>query len=328
MKTMLSGIKPSGQLHLGSYIGAIREFVKYQNDYDMLVFIANLHCITLPIEPDVLQENLSDCIAYYIACGLDPKRSTLFLQSDVMAHAQLGWILNCNTYVGELNRMTQYKDKAKDKNALLTGGLYTYPTLMAADILIYDPDFVPVGEDQKQHVELTRDIASRMNNRYGDLFTVPEPLIPKVGSRIMSLSHPEKKMSKSEHDLKGTIYFKDTPEQIRKKVMSAVTDTVGKVQYDPINQPGISNLLSIVAALRNTSIKVIEDEVKDFQYGAFKKLVADTIIEEFAPIQERYQQIIKDNLIRVVLEEGAAKAKIKADRKLSQVQQAIGLDIR
>ncbi len=325
MKTMISGIKPSGQLHLGSYIGAIREFVKYQQDYHILIFIANLHCITLPIEQEELRENLRDCIAFYLACGLDPEQATLFLQSDVKAHAQLGWILNCFTYTGELNRMTQYKDKVKDKNNLITGGLYTYPTLMAADILLYDADYVPVGEDQKQHVELTRDIAQRMNNRFGELFKVPDPLIPKVGARIMSLSNPEKKMSKSEHDLKGTIYLKDDPASIRKKIMSAKTDTLGAVHYDPENQPGISNLLTIYAALADKSLKETEEQFSGMQYGEFKKQVADCVVSTLEPIQKRYDAIIHSSYLHDVLQHGAQKVNQRALDKLNRVQSAVGL---
>lgn len=327
MKTMLSGIKPSGQLHLGSYLGALKQFVQYQDSHEMLVFIANLHCITLPIETKELNDNLKDCIAFYLACGLDPKKAKIFLQSDVMEHAQLGWILNCYTYLGELNRMTQYKDKSKNTNQQLTGGFYTYPTLMASDILLYDADYVPVGDDQKQHVELTRDIANRFNNRYGETFKVPEPVISKVSARIMSLSHPDKKMSKSEHDIKGTIYLKDDPKVIRKKIMSAVTDTIGIVQYDPENQPGVSNLLSIYAALSDLSLEEAQIQLKDLQYGAFKKIVADKVVEVLEPIQNRYREIIQENLLEQVLYNGAQAVRIKASEKLHAVQEKIGLEI-
>ena len=236
MKRMLSGIKPTGQLHLGNYIGALRHFVESQNEYEMFAFIANLHCITVPQDPKELQKNLKDCVALYLACGLNPNKATIFLQTDVKEHAQLGFIMCCHTYMGELNRMTQFKDKQAKGEKNLSGGLYTYPALMAADILLYSPDYVPVGEDQKQHVELTRDVAERMNNRYGKLFTVPEPLVAKVGARIMSLSDPTKKMSKSDETNKGCIYLLDDLKVARKKVMSAVTDRLGKVHYDPENQ--------------------------------------------------------------------------------------------
>lgn len=327
MKRMLSGIKPSGQLTLGNYIGALREFVKYQNDYEMIVFIANLHTLTVYQDPKELSTNLRDTIALYLACGLDPKRSTIFMQSDVMQHAQLGFILSCNTYMGELNRMTQYKDKLAKGEESMTSGFYVYPTLMAADILIYDPAFVPVGEDQKQHVELTRDVAIRFNNRYGETFTIPQPLIPKVGARIMSLSDPTKKMSKSDALDKGCIYLLDAPEVARKKIMSAVTDTLGQIAFDPVNQPGISNLLQIHSALSGRSV---EDLVKEFSgqgYGTFKKAVADEVAKLLTALQVRYREIMDQGILDQVLSEGAGKARIMAETKLQDVQRKIGLTI-
>lgn len=327
MKRMLSGIKPSGQLTLGNYIGALREFVKYQDDYEMVVFIANLHTLTVYQDPKELSTNLRDTIALYLACGLDPQRSTIFMQSDVMQHAQLGFILSCNTYMGELNRMTQYKDKLAKGEESMTSGFYVYPTLMAADILIYDPAFVPVGEDQKQHVELTRDVAIRFNNRYGETFKIPEPLIPKVGARVMSLSDPTKKMSKSDALDKGCIYLLDTPEVARKKIMSAVTDTLGKIAFDPINQPGISNLLQIHSALSGRSI---EDLVKEFEgqgYGTFKKAVAEEVVKLLTVLQARYREIMDQGILDTVLAQGAAKARVLAEAKLQDVQRKIGLTI-
>jgi tryptophanyl-tRNA synthetase len=249
------------------------------------------------------------------------------MQSDVMAHAQLGFILSCNTYMGELNRMTQYKDKLSKGEESMTSGFYVYPTLMAADILIYDPDFVPVGEDQKQHVELTRDVAIRFNNRYGESFKIPTPLIPKVGSRIMSLSDPTKKMSKSDEADKGCIYLLDKPEVARKKIMSAVTDLVGIVQYDPINQAGISNLLTIHSALSNVSIP---DLVKQFEgqgYGNFKKAVADEVVKLLNDLQSKYEVILSQHILEDVLKSGAQKARIMADAKLKLVERKIGLTI-
>lgn len=328
MKTMLSGIKPSGQLHLGSYIGAIKQFVTYQKDYHMFAFIANLHCITLPIDPEELTANLRDCLAFYLACGLDPERSTIFLQTDVKEHAQLGFILSCQTYLGELNRMTQYKDKAqgKNRNDVLTAGFYTYPTLMAADILLYNADYVPVGDDQKQHVELTRDIAERVNKRFGTVFSVPEPLITEVGARIMALDNPEKKMSKSDHNAKGTIFMKDEPAVIRRKIMSAVTDMVNKITYDPEKQPGISNLLTIYAALEGSTPQEAEARFAGMQYGAFKAAVADRIIQEFEPIQTRYKEIVGSSDLDRILAEGADKARPIASKTLKAVQKVIGLD--
>ena len=239
MKRMLSGIKPTGQLTLGNYIGALRNFVKYQDDYEMIVFIANLHCITEYQDPSDLRKNLTDAVALYLASGLDPDKATIFLQTDVHSHAELGYIMACNTYLGELNRMTQFKDRMAKGEKNMTAGLYSYPCLMAADILLYDANYVPVGKDQKQHVELTRDIAQRFNNKYGDTFVVPEPLIAKVGARIMSLSDPSKKMSKSEESNKGCIYLLDDLKAARKKIMSAVTDSIGVIQLDKENQPGL-----------------------------------------------------------------------------------------
>ncbi len=328
MKRMLSGIKPTGQLHLGNYIGALSKFVSYQDEYEMIAFIANLHCITVPQDPVELQKNLQDCVALYLACGLDPKKSTIFLQTDVKEHAQLGYILCCHTYMGELNRMTQFKDKQAHGEKNLSGGLYTYPSLMAADILIYDPDYVPVGEDQKQHVELTRDIAIRMNNRYGKLFKIPEPLVPKVGARIMSLTDPSKKMSKSDETNKGCIYLLDDLKTARKKIMGAKTDSLGIIKFDPENQPGVANLMQILSSLSdNRPMADIEAEFAGKGYGDFKRAVADKVCEELEMIQGRYNEIIASGMIEDVLYEGAAKARSLAAPKLETVQHAIGMEI-
>lgn len=328
MKRMLSGIKPSGQLTLGNYIGALREFVNYQDDYEMIIFIANLHCLTQYQDPEELRTNLRDTIALYLACGLDPKKAIIFMQSDVMEHAQLGFILSCNTYLGELNRMTQYKDKISKGEAAMTSGFYSYPTLMAADILMYDPDFVPVGEDQKQHVELTRDIAERFNNKYGVTFKVPEPLIPKVGARIMSLSEPTKKMSKSDESNKGCIYLLDDPKVASKKVMSAVTDMVGKINYDLENQPGVSNLLTILSCLGGTPIPTLVEQFQGQGYGNLKKAVAAEVVKLLQQLQSRFSDIIKSGVINEVLSEGQRKASVYASKKLRDVQLKIGADIR
>ena len=325
---MLSGIKPTGQLHLGNYIGALRHFVEYQDEYEMFAFIANLHCITVPQDPKELQQNLRDCVALYLACGLDPDKANIFLQTDVRAHAQLGYIMCCHTYMGELNRMTQFKDKMAHGEKNLSGGLYTYPSLMAADILLYDPDYVPVGEDQKQHVELTRDLAIRMNNRYGELFKVPEPLVAKVGARIMSLSDPSKKMSKSDETNKGCIYLLDDLKSARKKIMSAVTDSIGIIQLDKENQPGLYNLIEIASAL---SGRTMEDIVKEFEgqgYGKLKGYVADIVCEEMEKIQKRYHEIIDSRQIETILKDGAQRASAIADPKLETVKKKLGLEIK
>ncbi len=328
MKKMVSGIKPTGELTLGNYIGALRNFVKYQDDYELYVFIANLHCITVPIEPKELRKNLKDAIALYLACGLDPEKCTIFLQSDVYEHAQLGWIMTCMSYMGELGRMTQFKEKTSNAtNESISTGLFVYPPLMAADILLYDADYVPVGEDQKQHVELTRDLAQRFNNRYSETFVVPEPLIAKVGARIMSLSDPSKKMSKSEESNKGCIYLLDDLKVARKKIMSAVTDMEGRVNYDKEKQPGVSNLLEIMSSLSGESIDSIVARYEGKGYGEFKKEVADVVCRELEKIQNRYNEILRGSLIEDTLKQGAEKAHRIAFRKLKKVQRKMGIDI-
>ena len=328
MKRMVSGIKPTGELTLGNYIGALRNFVKYQDDYELYVFIANLHCVTVYQDPKELRKNLKDAIALYLACGLDPEKCTIFLQSDVYEHAQLGWLMTCMSYMGELSRMTQFKEKtqnAKDEN--ITAGLFVYPPLMAADILLYDADYVPVGEDQKQHVELTRDLAQRFNNRYSETFVVPEPLVAKVGARIMSLSDPAKKMSKSEETNKGCIYLLDDINVAKKKIMSAVTDMCAHVNYDKENQPGVSNLLEIMSSLSGEPIDSIVARYEGKGYGEFKKEVAEVVAKELTMIQGRYNEIMKSGLIEQVLNEGAERAHRIAFMKLKKVQKKMGIDI-
>ena len=325
---MLSGIKPTGQLTLGNYIGALRNFVKYQDDYEMIVFIANLHCITEYQEPEQLKKNLTDAVALYLACGLDPEKATIFLQTDVHEHAELGYIMACNTYLGELNRMTQFKDKTAKGEKNLTAGLYTYPCLMAADILLYNADYVPVGEDQKQHVELTRDLAIRFNNKYSKTFTVPAPLVAKVGARIMSLQDPSKKMSKSDETNKGCIYLLDDLKVARKKIMSAVTDSVGIIQLDKENQPGLYNLIEIASSLTNRSMEDIVLEFHDQGYGKLKGYVADVVCAELEKIQTRYNEILASHTLEKVLEEGAKKAEKIAYKTLVDVKKQVGLEIK
>lgn len=325
---MLSGIKPTGQLTLGNYIGALRNFVNYQDDYEMIVFIANLHCITEYQDPEDLKKNLTDAVALYLACGLDPNKATIFLQTDVPAHAQLGYIMACNTYLGELNRMTQFKDKSAKGEKNMTAGLYTYPCLMAADILLYDANYVPVGEDQKQHVELTRDIAQRFNNKYGETFVVPEPLIAKVGARIMSLTDPSKKMSKSDETNKGCIYLLDDPKVARKKIMSAVTDSLNDIKLDKENQPGLYNLIEIASALSGRTMEDIVEEFKGQGYGKLKGYVADVVCDTLEKIQGRYKEIIESRQIEKVLEEGAQKASAIANKTLDKAVKKIGLEIK
>lgn len=327
MERMLSGIKPTGRLHLGNYIGAISQFVKYQDEYEMYIFIANQHAITVPTDPKALRQNTKDLIALYLAAGLDPEKCTLFLQSDVDAHVKLGWVFTCLTYMGELQRMTQYKDKTAKGETGITDGLFTYPCLMAADILLYDADYVPVGQDQKQHVELTRHLAERFNNRYSETFVVPQPLETKVGKKIFSLQDPTKKMSKSETDAKGTIDLLDDPSVARKKIMSAVTDSVGIIQYDPESQPGLANLLTIQSVLAN---EPIEDIVKRYEgkgYGELKKEIGQTVFDFLTDLQAKYKKIIESNVIDQILEEGAKKASYVANKKIRKVYKKIGFTI-
>ena len=327
MKKMLSGIKPSGRLTLGNYIGAIRKFVEYQDEYELYVFIANLHAITVAQDKAELKKNTKDLIALYLACGLDPKKVTIFLQSDVHEHAELGWIMTCNSYMGELQRMTQYKDKTAKGETGITAGLFTYPSLMAADILLYDADYVPVGIDQKQHVELTRNLAERFNNRYGETFVIPEPVVAKVGAKIYSLQNPTKKMSKSEENPKGTIDLLDEPSLARKKVMSAVTDSLGIIQYDPENQLGISNLLTILSSLNGESIESIVNRYEGKGYGEFKKEVGQQVFDFLSDLQKRYNEIIASGMAEQVIKEGNEKASFIARKKLSKVKRKIGFEV-
>lgn len=327
MKRMLSGIKPTGRLTLGNYIGAIRNFVAYQDDYEMFVFIANMHAITVYQDKAELKRNTKDLIALYLACGLDPEKTTIFLQSDLHEHAELGWILTCNSYMGELQRMTQYKDKTAKGETGITAGLFTYPTLMAADILLYDADFVPVGVDQKQHVELTRNIAERFNHRYGDTFTVPEPLVTKVGAKVFSLQDPTKKMSKSEDNPKGTIDLLDEPSVARKKIMSAVTDSLGVIKFDPENQPGISNLLTILSSLSGEDIDSIVARYEGKGYGDFKKEVGQCVFDFLTELQAKYKEIIKSGVVEKVISEGDAKAQSIAHKKVMKVKKKVGFQI-
>lgn len=327
MKTMLSGIKPTGKLTLGNYIGAIRQFAKYQDEYEMYIFIANLHAITIQVDPKELKKNTRDLVALYLACGLDPEKTTVFLQSNVHEHAELGWILTCHSYMGELQRMTQYKDKTAKGETNITAGLFTYPSLMAADILLYDADFVPVGIDQKQHVELARNLAERFNNRYGETFTVPEPLVEQVGAKVMSLTEPTKKMSKSGDDEKCVIYLLDDPKAARKKIMSAVTDSIGIIQYDLENQPGIANLLTIHSALTGESIDSIVNRFQGKGYGDLKKEIGDNVEKFLTDLQLRYNEIISSGVCEQVLEEGRMKASKLAHKKLMKVKKRIGFQI-
>lgn len=324
MNRVLSGIKPTGQLTLGNYLGALKHFKKFQDSGEVFVFIADLHALTLPIEPDILRSNTRDLVAFYLASGLDPQKATIFLQSHVSAHSELCTILQNYLYMGELSRMTQYKDlSAKMNNNAIGLGLFAYPVLMAADILLYDAAIVPVGEDQIQHVELARDLVNRFNKRYGDILVMPKAEISKVGARIMSLSDPLRKMSKS--DPKGDIFLKDDLTTIRKKIMASVTDSGSEVKYDVANKPGISNLLTIYAAAKDIAIKDAEKLFANSRYGEFKKAVADAVIDELAPFKEKYEQIIHSDVVENVLEDGAERAQKIANATLLRVKKAVGL---
>lgn len=324
MKTIFSGIQPSGVLTIGNYLGAMKHFVSLQDDYQCFFCIVNQHAITVPQEKKTLQDNTRSLAAIYLASGIDPERSTLFVQSEVPAHAQLGWIMQCISYIGELERMTQFKDKSEGKEAV-SAGLLTYPPLMAADILLYGTDYVPVGEDQKQHIELTRDLAERFNKRYNDVFTIPEAMIPKVGARIMSLQNPLKKMSKSDENQRGFISMLDTEKQIIKKIKSAQTDSDNTIAFDPEKKPGISNLLSIYSLFANESIEALELKYAGKGYGTFKEDLAEVIVSSLKPIQERYYNLIESKELDEILDEGAAKANEKATKMLKKVEKAMGL---
>jgi tryptophanyl-tRNA synthetase len=321
---VLSGIKPTGRLTLGNYIGSLRNFKAFQNENEVFIFIADLHALTLPIEPDFLRSNTRDLVAFYLAAGLDPKKCVIFKQSSVSAHAELNAILQNFLYMGELSRMTQFKDQSlkMDQNAIGLG-LFAYPVLMASDIVLYDSKVVPVGEDQIQHVEITRDLVNRFNNRYGKILVMPEAKVTKVGARIMSLSDPTVKMSKSNE--KGDVYLNDSPSVIRKKIMSAVTDSGNEVKFDPENKPGISNLLTIYAAMKNISIIEAESHFKESRYGDFKKAVAEAVLEEIVPFQERYKSILNSSLVEEVLEDGAIRASKVANITLNRVKKTVGL---
>ncbi len=325
-KVMLSGIQPSGDLHLGNYLGAVKNWAALPDEFDCYYFMADLHTLTVRQDPKELRRRSTAQLAQYIACGLDPTRNTLFLQSHVHEHAELGWILNCYTMFGELSRMTQFKDKSAKNADNINGGLFTYPALMAADILLYQADFVPVGEDQKQHCELTRDIAVRFNNLYGETFKVPEPYIPKVGARIMSLSNPGSKMSKS--DPQGCVFLMDKPEDLARKFKRAVTDsdTERCVRFDPENKPGVSNLMNIYSSVTGKDFAEIEREFEGQGYGVFKPAVGEAVIEKLRPIREEAERMIADKAyLQGVYTDGAQRASAVARRTLRKVYKKIGL---
>ena len=327
-KVMLSGIKPTGDLTLGSYLGAIKNWAERAEQYDCYYFMADLHALTTRNNPADLRRRTLEQLAQYVACGLDPQKNTLFIQSHVPQHAELGWILNCYTMFGELSRMTQFKDKSAKNADNINGGLFTYPALMAADILLYQPDYVPVGEDQKQHVELTRDVAQRFNNLYGETFRMPEPFIPKVGARVMDLLDPHSKMSKSDEIGNGRVCLMDDPADIMRKFKRAVTDcdTERCVRYDPENKPGVANLMSIYAAVTGRSFAEIEAEFEGKGYGAFKPAVGEAVVETLRPIREEATRIIKDKAyLEAMCRDGAERASYIAEKTLRKVRKKVGL---
>ena len=324
-KRMLSGIQPSGDLHLGNYLGAIKNWGARSDLYECFYFMADLHTITVRQNPADLRRRTLEQLAQYIACGLDPEKNTLFIQSHVHQHAELGWVLNCYTMFGELSRMTQFKDKSSKHAENVNGGLFTYPTLMAADILLYQPDLVPVGHDQKQHCELTRDIAQRFNGVYGDVFKVPEPFIPETGARIMSLNAPDSKMSKSMPE--GCVFLMERPEDIQRKFKRAITDsdTENCVRFDPENKPGVANLMSIYSAVTGKTFEEIETEFAGCGYGKFKPVVGDAVIEHLRPIREESQRLLKDKAyLEGVYREGAQRASYVAEKTLRKVYKKVG----
>jgi tryptophanyl-tRNA synthetase len=325
---VFSGVKPSGTLHLGNYLGAFRQWVADQQEFDCLFCVVDLHSLTVDYEPAELRRRTVETAAGFLASGLDPELVTLFVQSHVHEHAELAWLVDCTVSFGELSRMTQFKDKAEkaggSAGAAVRAGLFNYPALMAADILLYDTDRVPVGDDQRQHLELTRDVAIRFNNRYGETFVVPEAAVPRAAARVMDLQHPEDKMSKSEDSPQGTIDLLDPPADIERKIRRAVTDTDGEVRYDRESKPGLANLIEILAA---SSGRSIEDVVASYtQYGPLKRDCAEAVVELLRPVRERFELVMADQgEIAAILDEGAEKASAVASKTLARAQHAMGL---
>ncbi|USG64491.1 tryptophan--tRNA ligase [Brevibacillus ruminantium] len=325
MKTIFSGIQPSGILTLGNYLGAMKHFVPLQDEFNCFYCIVDQHAITVPQEPAVLKENIRRLAALYLAVGLDPEKVTLFIQSEVPAHAKLGWIMLCTSYVGELERMTQFKDKSSGRGESVPGGLLAYPPLMAADILLYNTDFVPVGEDQKQHLELTRDLATRFNHRYGEIFTIPDVRVAEVGARIMSLQDGTKKMSKSDPNQGGFISMLDDPDTIVKKVKRAQTDSDNAIRFDKENKPAISNLLTIYSLCSGKTIAELEAMYEGKGYGAFKSDLAEVVVDTLKPIQDRFHELFSSPELDEILSAGAEKANKVAGEMLHKVETAMGM---
>ena len=323
-KRILTGLKPTGEITLGNYIGAINQMVNMQDEYDSYLFVADLHALTIPQDPKELHERIRRFIAMYIACGIDPNKNTIYIQSENEYIPAMSWLLECATYYGEASRMIQFKEKSK-QNSNFTIGLLTYPVLMAVDILYCDTDFVPVGIDQKQHVELARDIAERFNKKYGETFILPEPLVSKTGIKIKDLKDPSKKMSKSEENPQGVISLFDSPEDIKKKIMRATTDSDNQIKFDEENKPGISNLLNIASVLSKTPISDIEKEFEGKGYGDFKKYVAQVTADHIEKIQKRYNQLINSDELEKILDAGKEKTRKIAKEKYELMKTRMGV---
>lgn len=323
-KKILTGLKPTGELTLGNYIGALSQMIKMQEEYDSYLFVADLHALTIPQDPKELHERIRRFIAMYIACGIDPNKNTIYIQSENEYIPAMSYLLECATYYGEASRMIQFKEKSK-QNVNFTLGLLTYPVLMAVDILYCDADYVPVGIDQKQHVELARDIADRFNKRYGETFVLPEPIISESGIKIKDLKDPTKKMSKSEENPQGVISMYDTPEDIKKKIMKATTDSENLVKFDEENKPGISNLLNIASVISGKSIKELEDDFNGKGYGDFKRYVADITAEHISRIQEKYNTLINSDELDKILDEGREKTRALAKEKFDLIKNRMGV---
>ena len=325
MKRILSGSAPSGNLCIGNYLGALKNWVELQEEYDCIYVIVDLHAITTQQKPSELRKQSLSFLAQYVACGIDPEKSTIIIQSQVPQHAELSWVLSTMTYMGELNRMTQFKEKSKRYNENINAGLYTYPILMASDILLYQADLVPVGADQKQHLELTRDLAQRFNSRYSDTFTIPEPFIPKIGARIMSLQDPTKKMSKSDTDLNNVITLLDKPDIIRKKLKRAVTDSGKRILFDPEKRLGVANLMNLYSGLTGLEISAIESHFDGKMYSDLKIELSELTIDTLKPIQNEYDKIMGDrSFLNSILENGRTKANKIAAKTLRKVYKKIG----
>lgn len=325
-KIILSGIQSTGKLTLGNYLGAINNWVQMQEEYDCYYMIANLHSLTIRNDPETLRNNTLKVLAMYVAAGLDPEKNTIFIQSQVKEHAELGWILDCYTYMGELSRMTQFKDKAAKHADNINAGLFTYPALMAADILLYQANLVPVGQDQQQHLEITRDIAERFNKLYGKTFTIPEGYYGKASAKIMGLQDPTAKMSKSATNPNDVILLEDEPDVIIKKFKKAVTDSENKVRFDPENKPGVSNLMQIYSSITGLKMEEIEKEFENSGYGDFKTKVAETAVAKLEPIQKKYKELLENKeYLEKIYTEGANRAHKLASKTLDEVKERIGI---